>query len=68
VLIDQPSQAFFPPDRRTGGDLDELSDTLTRVPVVHLGILIVVLPGVAAAAAWLVGGREPLSIARQATE
>lgn len=27
VLIDQPSQAFFPPDRRTGGDLDELSDT-----------------------------------------
>jgi Protein of unknown function (DUF3732) len=27
VLIDQPSQAFFPPDRRNGGDLDELSDT-----------------------------------------
>ncbi len=27
VLIDQPSQAFFPPDRRTGGDLDELTDT-----------------------------------------
>lgn len=42
--------------------------TLTRVPIVHLGLLIVVLPGLAAAAAWLVGGREPLSIARQATE
>lgn len=27
VLIDQPSQAFFPPDRQTGGDLDELNDT-----------------------------------------
>lgn len=27
VLIDQPSQAFFPPDRQAGGDLDELSDT-----------------------------------------
>jgi len=27
VLIDQPSQAFFPPDRRSGGELDELSDT-----------------------------------------
>lgn len=27
VLFDQPSQAFFPPDRKTGGDLDELSST-----------------------------------------
>jgi len=27
VLIDQPSQAFFPSDRQSGGDLDELSDT-----------------------------------------
>ena len=27
VLIDQPSQAFFPPDRPSGGDLDELGDT-----------------------------------------
>jgi hypothetical protein len=27
VLIDQPSQAFFPSDRTTGGDLEELSDT-----------------------------------------
>jgi hypothetical protein len=27
VLIDQPSQAFFPPDRPSGGDLDELTDT-----------------------------------------
>ena len=26
VVIDQPSQAFFPPDRDTGGDLEELSD------------------------------------------
>jgi hypothetical protein len=27
ILLDQPSQAFFPRDRETGGDLDELSDT-----------------------------------------
>ncbi len=27
VLIDQPSQAFFPPDRQAGGDLAELTDT-----------------------------------------
>ena len=27
LVLDQPSQAFFPPDRETGGDLDELSDT-----------------------------------------
>jgi len=27
VVIDQPSQAFFPRDRQTGGDLIELSDT-----------------------------------------
>ena len=27
VLVDQPSQAFFPPDRQAGGDLDEMSDT-----------------------------------------
>ena len=27
VLIDQPSQAFFPSDRAEGGDLDELTDT-----------------------------------------
>lgn len=41
---------------------------LTPVPAVHLGILVVLLPAVATAAAWLLGGREPLSIARQATE
>lgn len=27
IVIDQPSQAFFPRDRTTGGDLAELSDT-----------------------------------------
>lgn len=27
IILDQPSQAFFPRDRETGGDLDELSDT-----------------------------------------
>jgi hypothetical protein len=26
-ILDQPSQAFFPRDRDTGGDLDELTDT-----------------------------------------
>lgn len=27
IVLDQPSQAFFPRDRVTGGDLDELTDT-----------------------------------------
>jgi hypothetical protein len=27
VILDQPSQAFFPRDRDSGGDLDELTDT-----------------------------------------
>jgi hypothetical protein len=27
VVFDQPSQAFFPRDRKNGGDLTELSDT-----------------------------------------
>lgn len=27
LLLDQPSQAFFPRDRDSGGDLDELTDT-----------------------------------------
>lgn len=27
LLLDQPSQAFFPRDRETGGDLEELDDT-----------------------------------------
>jgi energy-coupling factor transporter ATP-binding protein EcfA2 len=27
LVLDQPSQAFFPQDRVTGGDLEELSDT-----------------------------------------
>lgn len=27
IVFDQPSQAFFPRDRETGGDLSELSDT-----------------------------------------
>lgn len=27
VVLDQPSQAFFPPDRESGGDLSDLDDT-----------------------------------------
>lgn len=27
IVLDQPSQAFFPRDRKTGGDLTELNDT-----------------------------------------
>ena len=27
LVLDQPSQAFFPRDRESGGDLDELTDT-----------------------------------------
>lgn len=51
----------------TAGALVDVG-TLTPVLVLHLGVLVVGLPGVAAAAAWLVGGREPIAIARQAIE
>lgn len=27
LILDQPSQAFFPPDHEAGGDMEELSDT-----------------------------------------
>jgi putative ABC transport system permease protein len=42
--------------------------TLSRVPVVSLLITLVGLPLIAAAAGWLLGGREPHGIARQPIE
>jgi putative ABC transport system permease protein len=46
------------------GDLGALSS----VPVLHLSIIVVGVPLVAAIAAWLLAGREPRSIARQPIE
>ncbi|MBE1489500.1 ABC transporter permease [Plantactinospora soyae] len=48
-----------------GGYWREL-DNLSHVPVVHLLALVVGLPLVAAACGWLLAGREPPAIARQA--
>ncbi|MFC6020476.1 FtsX-like permease family protein [Plantactinospora solaniradicis] len=41
-------------------------DTLGHVPVVHLLALLVGLPLVAAVCGWLLAGREPAAVARQA--
>jgi putative ABC transport system permease protein len=40
--------------------------TLGRVPVVHLLVIVVGLPLIAAACGWLLAGREPPAVARQA--
>ena len=45
-------------------DLDRLSD----VPVVYLALAILGMPLVAAAAGWLLAGREPSTIARRVIE
>jgi putative ABC transport system permease protein len=49
------------------GYSDDLSG-LTHVPVVNLLVVIIGLPVLASAIAWLVGGREPAAIARQALD
>jgi putative ABC transport system permease protein len=41
---------------------------LSRVPVGHLAVTLVGLPATAAATGWLLAGREPPAIARQALE
>jgi putative ABC transport system permease protein len=41
---------------------------LTPIPVVNLLVVVVGLPIVASSVAWLVGGREPAAIARQALD
>ena len=46
--------------------LDDLAP-LGRVPVVHLAVVLVGLPVVAAVAGWLLAGREPPALARQPT-
>jgi putative ABC transport system permease protein len=42
--------------------------SLSRVPVVHLVIIIFGLPLIAALAGWLLAGRQPPAIARQPLE
>jgi putative ABC transport system permease protein len=44
--------------------LDELG-ALSRIPFVHLAVIVIGLPLAAAAAGWLLAGREPPSLARQ---
>jgi putative ABC transport system permease protein len=39
-------------------------EALTPVPIVYLGVILVGLPLLAAGAAWLLAGREPVSLAR----
>lgn len=51
----------------TAGYSDDLS-RLNPVPVVHLLVIILGLPAVAAVAGWLLAGREPPVIARQLLE
>jgi putative ABC transport system permease protein len=49
------------------GYLSDLAP-LKHVPVLHLTVLVLGLPVVAAAAAWLVSGREPPAVARTALD
>jgi putative ABC transport system permease protein len=42
--------------------------TLASVPVLHLLVIVLGIPGLAAAVAWLLAGREPATLARQAIE
>jgi putative ABC transport system permease protein len=41
---------------------------LTDVPIVHLALIVVAVPLTAAAAGWLLAGREPPAIARPVIE
>ena len=43
-------------------------DVLTPVPVVHLGLILVGLPLIAAGLSWIVAGREPDSLGRRVFE
>ena len=49
------------------GYSDDLN-SLTPIPVVNLLVVVLGLPVVAFTIAWLVGGREPAAIARQALD
>jgi putative ABC transport system permease protein len=49
------------------GYQDDLSP-LAPIPILNLSVVIVGLPIVAAVVAWLLGGREPSAIARQALD
>jgi putative ABC transport system permease protein len=43
-------------------------DHLGRIPVLYLGVMVVGIPVAAAAAGWLLAGRQPQAIARPAIE
>ena len=45
--------------------LDEDIGPLKRVPVIELTVILLGVPLVAAAAAWLLSGREPRSLMRE---
>jgi putative ABC transport system permease protein len=45
--------------------LDEDIGLLKRVPVIELAVILVGVPLVAAAAGWLLSGREPRSLTRE---
>jgi putative ABC transport system permease protein len=47
------------------GYLSDVGGTLSRVPIVHVLVLAIGTPIVAASAGWLLGGTEPPSLARQ---
>jgi putative ABC transport system permease protein len=49
------------------GYSDDLSQ-LSPIPIVNLLIVVLGLPVVACMVAWLLGGREPPTIARQAID
>jgi len=51
----------------TAWHFDEIG-TLSRMPIVHLAVIVVGLPFAASAAGWLLAGREPPSLARQPLE
>jgi hypothetical protein len=42
--------------------------SLTPVPFIHLSLIVVGLPLLAAGLAWLFAGREPTALARRAVE
>ena len=45
-----------------------LDGTFGNVPWTDIGLLVIGMPLIAAAAGWLLGGREPSAVARQALE
>ncbi len=46
----------------------DLATTFANVPWSDIGLLVIGMPLIAAAAGWLLGGRAPTAVARQALE